>query len=110
MHHIALNRSRPNDRHFNHNVVKTFRFHPRQRGHLRAALDLENADRIGLLHDLKGGRIILRDVRKIEWPTALAAKFKGILHHRHHPQSKQIDLHDAEIFAIVLVPLRNDAA
>ena len=110
MHHIALDRSRPNDRHFNHNVVKTFRFHSRQSGYLRAAFDLKNADGVGLLHNLKGGRIIFRNVCKIEWPPAFAAKFKCILHHRHHPQSKQIDLHDAEIFAIVLVPLRDDAA
>ena len=30
--------------------------------------------------------------------------------HRHHAEAEQIDLDDAEIFAVVLVPLRDDAA
>ena len=110
MHHVALDRSRPNDRDFDHDIVKTFRFQPRQRRHLRPALDLKNADRVGLLHHLVGGGVILRDVGEIERPPAFAAKLEGILHHRHHAQAEQIDLHDPEIFAIVLVPLRDDPA
>ena len=110
MHHVALDRSRPDDRDFDHHIVKTFRFHPRQRRHLRAALDLENADRVGLLHHLEGGGVIFRNVGEIERAPALAAQLKRILHHRHHPEAEQVDFHDAEIFAIVLVPLRDDAA
>ena len=49
-------------------------------------------------------------MRQIERPAAFAAKFEGVLHHRHHAQPEQIHLDDAEIFAIVLVPLRDDAA
>ena len=41
MHHVALDRPWPDDRDFDHDIVKTFRLHPRQRGHLRAAFDLE---------------------------------------------------------------------
>ena len=110
MHHVALDRPRPNDRDFDHDIVKTFRFHPRQRGHLRAALDLENADRVGVLHDLECFLVIFRNVRQIERPSAFTAKLERILHHRHHPEAEQIDFHDAEIFAIVLVPLRDHAA
>ena len=47
MHQIALDRAGPNDGDFDHHVVKAFRLHPRQRGHLRAAFDLEHADRVG---------------------------------------------------------------
>ena len=110
MHHVALDRTRPDDRDFDHDIVKTFRFHPRQRRHLRAAFDLENADRVGLLHHLESRRVIFRDVREIERPAAFATKFKRILHHRHHAEAEQIDFHDAEIFAIILVPLRDDPA
>src|SRR5437870_8097773 len=46
MHHLALNWPRPNDRDFDHNVVKTLWFHPRQRRHLGAALGLTSADRL----------------------------------------------------------------
>ena len=108
MHHIALDRARADDCHFNHYIVKTFRLHSRQGRHLRTALDLKNADRVGLLHDLKRGSVILWNMSKIERAPALTAQFKRILHHRHHAQPEQIDLHDTKVFAIVLVPLRNN--
>src|ERR1700693_1960172 len=110
MHHVALNRPRSNDRDLDHYVVKTFRFHPRQRRHLRAALDLKNADRVRVLHDLEGLLVIFRNVGEIERPATFAAKLERVLHHRHHPETEKIDFYDAKIFAIVLVPLRNDPA
>ena len=110
MHHVALDRSRPNDRDFNDDIVKTFRLHPRQGGHLRAALDLKNADRVGFLHHFMRRRIIRGEVGEIEWAPALAAELEGILHYRHHAEPEQIHLHDAEIFTIILVPLRHDPA
>ena len=70
MHHVALDRSRSNDRDFNHDVVKTFRFHPRQRRHLRATLDLKNADRVGVLHDLERFLVVFGNVSEIERPSA----------------------------------------
>ena len=108
MHHVALDRTGPNDRDLDHDIVKTFWLHPRERGHLGAALDLKNADRVGVLHHLVGRRVIRRDVGQIEGPAALAAKLERILHHRHHPEPEQVHFHDAKIFAIVLVPLRHD--
>ena len=110
MHHIALNRSRPNDRDFDHNIVKTFWFHPRQRRHLRPALDLKHTDGVGFLHDCEGGGVIFRNMGQIERSPAFSAQFKGVLHNRHHAEPKQIYFHNAEIFAIVLVPLRHGAA
>ena len=109
MNHVALDRPRPNDRDFNHHIVKAFRFHSGQRGHLRAALDLEHADGVGMLHDLECFLVIFRDVSQIERTSAFTAKLECILHHRHHPEAQQIDLHNAEVFAIVLVPLRHHA-
>src|SRR5256885_4388250 len=47
---------------------------------------------------------------EIDWPAAFATKLERVLHHRHHSESEQIHFHDAEIFAVVLVPLRDDAA
>src|SRR5438094_15538 len=54
MYHVALNRTRSNNRHFNYDIVKTFRFHPRQRRHLGAAFDLENTNGVSPLHNLEG--------------------------------------------------------
>src|SRR5436190_20311043 len=110
MHHVALNWPWPNDRDLDHDVVKTFWFHPRQRRHLGAALDLKNADRVRVLHDLERLPVVFWNVSEIERPPAFATKFERVLHHRHHPQAQQIDFHDSEIFAIVLVPLRNDTS
>src|SRR5947208_13368748 len=45
--HIALNRPRADDRYFDDEIIETARLQSRQGIHLRAALDLENADRIG---------------------------------------------------------------
>ena len=47
MHHAALDRTRPHDRHLDHEIVEAARPEPRQHRHLRAALDLEDADRVG---------------------------------------------------------------
>ena len=63
MYHVTLNRSWPDDRHFDHHIVKTFRFHPRQRGHLRSTLDLENPDRVRALHNLERFLVIFWEVR-----------------------------------------------
>jgi len=38
--------SRPNDRHFDHDVVKTFRFHPGNVAIWARLPNLENADRV----------------------------------------------------------------
>ena len=111
MHHVALNRSGPNDRDFDDDIVKTFRLHPRQRRHLRAALDLKHADRVGVLHHFERRRD-----RPWEYGRDRAAvRVRDKV--RTHPASptscpspSKIDFDDAEIFAIVLVPLRDDAA
>src|SRR5207247_11277279 len=97
MHHVALDRTRPDDRHLNDNIIETFRLHPRQRCHLRAALDLKHADRIGLLHYLKGGRVIFRNMRKIERSPALATKLKGILRSEERRVGKSVELSDVSI-------------
>ena len=110
MHHIPLDRPRPDDGHFDHHIIKTFRLHPRQRGHLGAALDLKDPDRVGFLHDFESRGVVLRNVGKIDRASAFTADLKGVLHHRHHPESEKVDFHDAEIFAVILVPLRDDAS
>ena len=41
---------------------------------------------------------------------AVGAKFERILQDGHHAEPEEIDLHDAEVFAVVLVPLADTAA
>ncbi len=47
MHHVALDRAGPHDRDLDDEVVEGLRLEARQHRHLRPALDLEHADRIG---------------------------------------------------------------
>ena len=44
VHHAALDRPGPHDRHLDHQVVEALRTQARQHAHLRARLDLEHAD------------------------------------------------------------------
>ncbi len=56
MHHVALDRPRPHDRDFDDEIVEALRLQPRQHRHLRAAFDLEHADRIGARQHVVDGR------------------------------------------------------
>ena len=47
MDHVALDRSGPHDRDFDHQIVEQSRLQPRQHAHLRPAFDLKHADRVG---------------------------------------------------------------
>ena len=47
-------------------VVEVRRLQPRQRRHLRARLDLEDADGVGLLQQLVDGGVVGRNVREVE--------------------------------------------
>src|SRR5467141_4870756 len=78
MHHVALDRAWPDDRHFDHDIVKTFRLHPRESRHLGTTLDLKHADRVGFLHHFKGGGVIVWNVRKIDRAPPLATQLKRI--------------------------------
>src|SRR5438477_634547 len=93
MHHVALDRARTDDSDFNHDIVKTFRFQSRQRRHLRATFDLENADGVSRLHHLKSFGVVLWNVSEIERAAAFPTKLKRILHHRHHAKTEEIAVH-----------------
>ncbi len=58
MHHVALDRPGPDDRNFNHQVIKFLRLQPRQHRHLRAAFDLEHADGVGALTSCRKRRLV----------------------------------------------------
>ena len=63
MHHLPDDRPRPDDRHLHDEVVEHHRLQPRQRRHLRARLDLEHADRVGLAEHLVDRRVSAADAR-----------------------------------------------
>ena len=110
MHHAALNRPRPHDRHFDDEIVETLRFQARQHGHLSARLDLKHADGIGPAEHRVNGRIFARDVLHAEGPAQAARdSVERAANRGEHPERQHVDLHQPERVDVVLVPL-DDAA
>ena len=66
MHHLPDDRPGTDDRHLHDDVVEAGRLETRQRRHLRARLDLKDADRVGLAQHAIHGRIVLRQMREID--------------------------------------------
>ena len=64
MHHVALNRPRADDRDLDHKVIEAAGLEARQHRHLRAAFDLEHADRIRPAQHLVDIRIFRRHGRQ----------------------------------------------
>ena len=110
MHHVADDRAGADDRDLHDQVVEPLRVNAWQRRHLCATLDLEHADRVGALEHAVHGGVVGGQVREIDGAARLAHERDRFLQHRHHSQSEEIDLHDAERRAVVLVPLHHHAA
>ncbi len=126
VHHLPDDRPGPDDRDLHDDVVEGRRLEARQRRHLRARLDLEDADRVRLAQHPVDDRIVLRQVREIDesFSQRMICGVRGfcvdrrvsihqrerVLDHGHHAEAEQIDFHDAHVGAVVLVPLHDDAA
>src|SRR5215472_13610753 len=92
-------------------IVKPARVVSRQRCHLRPAFDLKHADGICLADGVINIGAIRRQVRQIDFLVVVVANQPDrIFEHGHHAQAEQIDFDDAEIGAVVLVPLHDYAS
>ena len=110
MHHAALDRAGPHDRHFDHQVVVAARLQARQHAHLRAALDLERAHRVGLADHVVGGRATVGHVLHLEAAPELGADvFERAADRAQHADGEDVDLQQAERVEVVLVPLDHAA-
>src|SRR5256885_3873967 len=65
--HMADNRPRANQCDLHHQIIKMLGMISRQRGHLRTALDLEHAYGVSLLNYFVNIRLVLREMRKINF-------------------------------------------
>ena len=101
VHHIPLDRPRPDNRHLDHQIIEGAGAEPWQHVHLRPALDLEHADGVRLAQHVVDLRIIRRDLRQIRD----ADQVKRLANAGQHAQRQHIDLHQAQRVDIVLVPL-----
>ncbi|MCY1169117.1 hypothetical protein D9M73_91330 [compost metagenome] len=110
VHHAALDRPRPHDGDFHHQVVIVTRLEARQHGHLRAAFNLENTNRIGRTNHVVGGRVLQRNRVHLKRAAApLVHQMQASANRRQHAQRQHIHLEQAHGVQVVLVPL-DDAA
>ncbi len=110
MDHLADDRSRPDDRHLDDEIVEALRLHARESRHLCAALDLEDADGVGLLQGAVYLGVVWRQLREVELDALVAAhQWDRFLEHGHHAEAEEIDLDDAEVRTVLLVPLDHHA-
>ena len=111
VHGLALDRPRPDERDLHRQVVEILGPRLQQALHLRAALDLEDADRVGRLDLLVDRLVVEPDARQVD---RLAAQPRdpvdALLDRREHPEPEQVDLQEAGVAAAVLVPLADLAA
>jgi hypothetical protein len=111
MDHLSLDRSGPNDRHFDHQVVIFARAQPREHGHLGPAFDLKDPDGVGPANHVIDLLVGLRQSAQTEPAAGMTAdQFKALAQSGKHSQGEAIDLEDAQLVEIVLVPLDDGAA
>ncbi len=107
--HLPHDRPGPDDRDLDHEVVEVVGLHARQGRHLRAALDLEEAHGVGLLEHGVDLGVVGRQVGKVELDPLVGEEVDRVLEGRHHPEAQEVDLHDPEVGAVLLVPLDDHA-
>ena len=97
----------PDDRHLDDQVVEGARLQPRQHRHLRAAFDLEDAERVGLADHRVGARVLGRDGGQIEIDALVFAPAgrRPRCMQLSMPSARHIDLHELQRVDVVLVPL-----
>ncbi len=110
MHHVALDWARPHDRDFDDEVVELPRPQARQHRHLRAALDLEHADRIRLAQHVVDRGILGRHGGEVVGLAVMRAyQLEALADAGEHAEAEHVDLQDAERVEIVLVPFDDGA-
>ena len=111
VHRAALDRARPDQRDLDHQVVELSRPQSRQGSHLGARLDLEHPDRVGLAEHLVDAGILLRN--RVQAPALAVVRLdqlEAVPQRRQHAQAEQVELDQAGVRAVVLVPLQHGAA
>jgi len=106
---VADDGARADDGDFDRDVIEGLGLHDGKGCHLRAGLDLEGADGVGLAEESEGCGVVFGNLGKVDRVSALGAKVKGVFHGREHAEAEEVDFDDAEIGAVVLVPLHDGA-
>ena len=125
MNHAALDRSGTNDRDLDDEIVELLRPEPRQHRHLRAALDLEDAERVGAMGHLVDPRarpivpgqgrgqilaLLIENAGERQVHAVVDVHhLEGAADAGQHAEREDVDLEDFEGVDVVLVPLDDGA-
>ena len=106
---VALDRARPDDRHFHDEVVEGLWPRLGKRLHLGSALDLEDPDRVGRLEHLEDLRDVLGEAVEIDADRAIVLdQLERLVHRGQHPEPEQVELDELERLDVALVELDDD--
>ena len=110
MHHVALYRTRTNDRDFDDEIVIAARFQPRQHRHLCTRFDLKDTHRVAIADHVVDDRVLGRHrCERVFPPVVFPDQVKAPAYGRQHAEAQHIHFEKAEIFKVILLPL-NDRA
>ncbi len=110
VHHLPLDRSRPDERHFHDEIVEAARLQPRERVHLRAALHLEDAYCIGATEVVVHCLVGVVELRNIHRDAAhLADVAHAVLQEGEHAEAEEVYLDHPHRLDVVLLPLDDGA-
>ena len=110
MHHVALDRAGPDDRHLDDQVIEGTRFQTRKHGHLGPAFDLEDAKGIAAAEHVVDQGILGRQIAEVEAAAEVERnEVEGLADAGQHAESEDVDLEHAERVDVVLVPFDDRA-
>ena len=108
MHGATLDRTGPDQRDLDHQVVEPPRLQPRQGADLRPALHLEHPDRVGAAeHVVDTGLLLGHGVQRPALAYPLGGQVEGVLDGGQDAQAEEVELHQPHPGAAVLVPLQH---
>src|SRR5215469_1637562 len=107
VHHFAYDWARTNNRYLDDDVIKFLWAITRKRSHLRATLHLKHPNSVCLLKCLVDC-VVLRQVSQVDFVAIVFGNHvQAILEYGHHAKTKQVDLDNPKISAILFIPLHN---
>src|SRR6185312_10461418 len=99
-----------NDGDLHDEVVEAYGSQAWQARHLRAALDLEHANGVGLLQYGVHAGVVCGKLGQVDIFTMLIMNYgDSVFEHGHHAEAQQIDFDDLHVGAIFFIPLHDDA-
>ena len=110
VHGAALDGAGPDQRHLDHQVVEHPGSQARKGGDLGAGFHLEHAHAVPLAQHVVDRCVLLRQGAQLEvLAVVLGDDPQCMVERGEHPQTQQVELHQAGVGAVLLVPLQHGA-